>query len=147
MSLKNRISQAVTAKETAKKTDLIDEKRALQTPMISAEEQDWALRLHQKLVKIMDLSLISTMEEKEARIQGVRKINLSDFLSHIGYKPKRRFWAPGMQIPWKLTGGAQSKSVGGTLGNRASSGQVSGAFGKRILTPKTSSGQTSKIFR
>jgi hypothetical protein len=85
--------------------------------------------------------------EKEARIQGVRKINLSDFLSHIGYKPKRRFWAPGMQIPWKLKGGAQSTSVNQTLGNRASSGQVSGVYGKKQLTPKTSSGQTSKIFR
>jgi len=69
MSLKNRISQAVAAKKSANKGDLIAEKRALQTPMITAEEQEWALRLHQKLVKIMDLSLIGSMEESEARIQ------------------------------------------------------------------------------
>jgi pilus assembly protein CpaF len=69
MSLKNRISQAVAAKKTTEEEDVIAQKRALQTPMITAEEQDWALRLHQKLVKIMDLSLISSMEENEARIQ------------------------------------------------------------------------------
>jgi len=69
MSLKNRITQAVTAKKAAESADLIEEKRALKTPMITAEEQEWALRLHQKLVKIMDLSLITSMEENEARIQ------------------------------------------------------------------------------
>ncbi|MCH7988418.1 MAG: hypothetical protein IID46_04615 [Planctomycetes bacterium] len=107
-----------------------------------AEEADAEKRANQFQV----LEHFTDME-KEARIQGVRKISLSDFLSHIGYKPKRRFWAPGMQIPWRLKGGAQSSSVNQTLGNRASSGQVSGAYGKRLLTPKTSSGQTSKIFR
>ena len=69
MSLKNRITQAVAAKKSAENVDLIEEKRALQTPMVSAEEQEWALRLHKKLVKIMDLSLISSMEENEARAQ------------------------------------------------------------------------------
>ncbi len=51
MSLKNRITQAVAAKKSAENIDLIEEKRALQTPMISAEEQEWALRLHQKAGK------------------------------------------------------------------------------------------------
>lgn len=88
-----------------------------------------------------------TTMQKEARIQGIRKINLSDFLSHIGYKPKRRFWAPGMQIPWKMRNGAHSTAVNETLGDRSSSGQVSGAYGAKQLKPKTSSGQTSKIFR
>jgi pilus assembly protein CpaF len=37
--------------------------------MVTAEEQEWALRLHQKLVKIMDLSLVSSMDEKDARAQ------------------------------------------------------------------------------
>ena len=69
MSLKNRITQAVTEKISAEKADLIEAKRALQTPMVTAEEQDWALRLHSKLVKIMDLSLIASMDENEARIQ------------------------------------------------------------------------------
>ncbi len=69
MSLKNRITQAVAAKKSTENVDPIEAKRALQTPMISAEEQEWALRLHKKIVKIMDLSLISSMEENEARAQ------------------------------------------------------------------------------
>ena len=82
MSLKNRITQAVAAKKSAEDSDLIEEKRALQTPMVSAEEQEWALRLHKKLVKIMDLSLISTMEENEARIQ-IRDVELAVPLSAL----------------------------------------------------------------
>jgi len=78
--------------------------------------------------------------QKEARIQGVRKISLSDFLAHIGYKPKRRFWAPGMEIPWQLKSGAHSTGVNQTIGDRASTGQVSGAYGKKLLKPKTSTG-------
>ena len=42
MSLKNRISQAVAAKKTAEEDLVIAQKMALQTPMITAEEQDWA---------------------------------------------------------------------------------------------------------
>jgi pilus assembly protein CpaF len=72
MSLRNRISQAVTSGNTAipeREMHIVSEKSELQTPMVTAEEQDWALRLHQKLVKIMDLSLINSMEEKDARAQ------------------------------------------------------------------------------
>jgi pilus assembly protein CpaF len=72
MSLRNRISQAVMpGKTTLTESDMhiVTGKNELKTPMVTAEEQDWALRLHQKLVKIMDLSLISSMDEKEARTQ------------------------------------------------------------------------------
>ncbi|MCA9116271.1 MAG: hypothetical protein KDA79_14395 [Planctomycetaceae bacterium] len=84
---------------------------------------------------------------KEARLQGVRIISLSDFLAHIGYKPQQRIWRPGEEIPWKLKAGSQSTSVNQTLGNRESSGQTSGAYSrsKRLRQP-TSSGQTSKVF-
>lgn len=73
MSLRERISQAVTQdkqdhqdKDTRVVTDSVG---VPQAPMITAEEQEWALRLHQKLVKIMDLSLVTSMDEKDARAQ------------------------------------------------------------------------------
>jgi len=72
MSLRNRISQAVTPGKSAipdSDMHVVAEEKVLQTPMVTAEEQEWALRLHQKLVKIMDLSLISSMDEKDARAQ------------------------------------------------------------------------------
>lgn len=72
MSLRNRISQAVTTDKTnipEREMHIVTEKHELQTPMVTAEEQDWALRLHQKLVKIMDLSLIASMDDKDARAQ------------------------------------------------------------------------------
>ena len=72
MSLKKRISQAVRpANVDVPANDIhpVPGSDAIQTPMITAEEQEWALRLHQKLVKIMDLSLVSSMDEKDARAQ------------------------------------------------------------------------------
>lgn len=72
MSLKKRISQAVKPANTdvpVNDVQLVAGNDAMQGPMITAEEQDWALRLHQKLVKIMDLSLVTSMDEKDARAQ------------------------------------------------------------------------------
>ena len=85
---------------------------------------------------------------EEARRQGVRVVNLNDFLSFIGYKPQRRTWVPGMKIPWNLSAGAHSASLKSKVGDRSSSGQVSGAYtrSKRLLQQK-SSGQTSRLFR
>jgi pilus assembly protein CpaF len=72
MNLKARISNAVTAKKPAageaEKRPVAPEPD-LSSYAVSAEEQEWALDLHQQLVKIMDLSLITSMEEKEARRQ------------------------------------------------------------------------------
>ena len=66
--------------------------------------------------------------ESEARQHAVRKISLSDFLSHIGYKPTQRNWRPGQQVPWLLRSGAQSSGVNERAGNVEASGNVSGAF-------------------
>jgi pilus assembly protein CpaF len=72
MNLKARISNAVTAKRpgaaAAEKRPVVPEPD-LSSYAVSAEEQEWALDLHQELVKIMDLSLITSMDEKEARRQ------------------------------------------------------------------------------
>jgi hypothetical protein len=86
--------------------------------------------------------------EKEARKQGVRQINLGDFLSYIGYKPSRRLWHPGEGSPYKLKSGSRSTATRLTIGNRESSGQTAGIYSrsKRLKQPK-STGQTSKAFR
>jgi pilus assembly protein CpaF len=40
-----------------------------QVPVVTREEQDWVLRIHKQLVKVMDLSLITSMDERQARVQ------------------------------------------------------------------------------
>ncbi len=85
---------------------------------------------------------------KEARKTGVRVVSISDFLSYIGYKPQRRLFTPGTDRPYNLRAGAHSTTTDVAVGKRASSGQVSGVFGKRRrLRQKSSSGQTSPLFR
>lgn len=83
----------------------------------------------------------------EARVKGVRIVRLNDFLAYIGYKPSRRLWRPGQEVPWKLKAGSHSTGVNESMSNRESSGQTSGVFSrsKRLKQP-TSTGQTSKSF-
>lgn len=85
--------------------------------------------------------------EKEARQQGVRRVNLGDFLAYIGYQPSRRLWRPGEGTPFTLKSGSHSTATNETIGNRESSGQTTGAYSrsKRLKQPK-STGQTSKVF-
>jgi len=84
---------------------------------------------------------------EEARENGTRVVNLNTFLDIVGYKSQRRLWAPGEEIPWKLSAGSRSTAVNATLGQRESSGQVSGRYSrsKRLKQP-TSTGQTSKSY-
>ena len=66
MSLKKRISQALPGQDKPDDSSVTPQSIAsLQTATatVTPEEQAWALTLHQKLVKIMDLSLIASMEE------------------------------------------------------------------------------------
>jgi hypothetical protein len=81
----------------------------------------------------------------EARMQGVRIVNLNDFLAYIGYVPQRRLWKPGMKVAWPLKSGAASGSVGGIVTDRASAGRVSSIFtrSKRLKQQPSSAGQTS----
>ena len=84
----------------------------------------------------------------EARRLGIEEINLNDFLSHIGYVPQRNLYIPGVvDRPYNLRSGAASVTTNEIVGNRAAAGQVSGIFGRsKRLKPKTSSGQTSKLY-
>lgn len=86
---------------------------------------------------------------KEARLNGVRIVNLNDFLAYIGYKPKRRLFQPGQERPFNLTAGAHSTAVNEPLmkSSRESSGQVSGAITRTKNTrQQVSPGTTSKVF-
>lgn len=85
----------------------------------------------------------------EARRLGVEEINLNDFLAHIGYRPQRRLYVPGVvERPFNLRQGAASVTTSDSVGNRATANPVSGIFGpSRRLKPKTSSGQTSSAYR
>lgn len=84
---------------------------------------------------------------REARLYGVRIIPLNAFLDYIGYKSKRRLFKPNDPRGYTLKAGSASTSLNESLGDRASSGQVSGGFGSsKTLPPQTSSGATSKVF-
>ena len=85
----------------------------------------------------------------EARETAVRRINLSDFLAHIGYVPRRRLFVPGLvDRPYNLKSGAASGLVGGSIGDRTSSGKVSSLFtrSKRLKKQPVSTGKTSGRF-
>ena len=82
--------------------------------------------------------------QKEARANGVRVIKMNDFLSYIGYHNKRRTFMPGQQRKYNLKAGAASESAKDASGDRTSSGQVSGAYGKNRQAPQNqSNGATS----
>ena len=86
--------------------------------------------------------------KEQAREQGVRVMTLKDFITYMGYKPSRRLWLPGEEIPWLLKSGSHSTGVNETIGNRQSSGQTAGVFSrsKRLKQPK-SSGQASGLYK
>lgn len=90
---------------------------------------------------------LKTMRD-EARRLGIEEINLNDFLSYIGYRPQQRLYIPGVvDRPFNLRSGAASTTTNEAVGNRSSSGTVSGKFGRsKRLKPQTSSGQTSGKF-
>jgi len=79
MSLKSRISQVVPRQDTRENADdnrkPVPRAAAAPVAVVTPQEQEWALTLHQKLVKVMDLSLITSMDEKEAR-QQIRDVSL-----------------------------------------------------------------------
>jgi pilus assembly protein CpaF len=73
MNLKSRLAKVSGPKESTEKPaappQAVAHKEPVQIAVISEQEQQCALQLHEKLVKIMDLSLITSMEEQQARLQ------------------------------------------------------------------------------
>ena len=78
--------------------------------------------------------------ETEARQQGVRLVNLSDFLAWIGYTPQRRLFTPGNEKGYELKAGQRKPPIDDV-------GRVSGAIsGNKRLKPQSSTGTTSGAF-
>lgn len=97
----------------------------------------------QALVRMMHEQ--QTQMEKEARINGVRVIKLSDFLSYIGFEAKRRTFLTGQDKPYPLRAGSSASVESGNSNDRVSTGDVSGAF-KKGYKPQSSNGDVSKAF-
>ncbi|HYQ73256.1 MAG TPA: CpaF family protein, partial [Gammaproteobacteria bacterium] len=78
MSLKTRINQVLPHHDGGGTSDNIKKQApqvtAAPAAIVTPQEQEWALRLHQRLVKVMDLSLVTSMEEREAR-QQIREVS------------------------------------------------------------------------
>ena len=86
--------------------------------------------------------------EKDSRKYAVRIVNLTDFLSYIGYKPRRHLYTPGDSRKFTLKSGARSPSTEEAILGRESSGQVSGRFNPRKTYGNSeASGQTSGSFK
>jgi hypothetical protein len=117
--------------------------------LIKADIPDPALALQddEKEKRVAIGANLDKLREETRRL-GIEEINLSDFLSYIGYKPQRRIYVPGVaDRPYNLRSGAASASVDEIAGDRSSGGNVSAKFGRSSkLKPQTSSGQTSKRF-
>ena len=84
----------------------------------------------------------------EATENGVRVINLQDFLAMMGIEPQMRLFRPGDNRPFTLKAGARSTGVNDTLGDRSSGGAVSGKYTPdRVNAQKESTGTTSGRFK
>ncbi len=107
-----------------------------------------ALREEDKTVREMIAANLLAMRN-EARLKGIEEIRLSDFLEHIGYRPQRRLYVPGLvDRPFNLRAGAASVGTNELVGDRTAAGAVSGVYGRsKRLKPQTSAGQTSNLYR
>lgn len=68
--------------------------------------------------------------EKEARLAGVRRIRLNDFLDYIGYKPSRRLWRPGESYPLPNVEPVDTEAVTGRYSSRVGDPQGNGYRGQ-----------------
>lgn len=85
---------------------------------------------------------------KEAEKLGIYEVGLSTFLEHVGYSRKQVSWTPESSEGFtaRLTNGARSSTVNGTVGNRVSSAVISGRYSGRRSPASVSTGQTSKAY-
>ncbi|MBD3675138.1 MAG: hypothetical protein HUJ26_16595 [Planctomycetaceae bacterium] len=81
----------------------------------------------QKRAQIQRVHTLAQDLKKEAQQSGVRVITMNDFLSYMGYKPQRRLWRPGENIPWVMT---TRRDAGRTKRDNESRGKTSGAFSR-----------------
>lgn len=85
--------------------------------------------------------------EKEARLHGVQRINLSSFLGYIGYKAKQRLFQPGSEAKFNLRATSAHSSAVEEATARESYGATSRQHNRnRRLPANESSGRTSQLF-
>ncbi|MFT5326625.1 MAG: hypothetical protein ACI8P0_004502 [Planctomycetaceae bacterium] len=118
--------------------------------LILAEIPDPSLAIREEDVVIRKaISAHLDAMRKEARLKGIEEIRLSDFLEHIGYRPQRRLYIPGLvDRPFNLRAGAASVGTNEVVGDRSAAGAVSGVYGRsKRLKPQSSAGKTTDLFR
>ena len=97
--------------------------------------------------EIQRMNELMTSLEKQAFERGVRMISLSDFLSFVGYKPQKRLFVPGGDVPYNLRAGSRKASTDRDFNRlRSSGGETSGAYSgdKKQKVKSFSGGETSK---
>jgi hypothetical protein len=85
---------------------------------------------------------------EDAEQLGIYPIGMGAFLEHIGYARQQASWTPNSSTgyPARLTNGARSAIVNGSIGNRESSTPVTGLYGGRRSPTSVSTGQVSKAY-
>ena len=81
----------------------------------------------QKRAAIQRVHSLANDIKKEAQQSGVRVITMNDFLSYTGYKPQRRLWRPGENIPWIMT---TRRDGGRSRSDNISTGTTSGTYSR-----------------
>jgi hypothetical protein len=81
----------------------------------------------QERAKIQKMHSHTNDLKKEAQQSGVRTVTKNDFLSYMGYKPQRRLWRPGENIPWVMT---TRRDAGRSRRDIQSRETVSGAYSR-----------------
>jgi len=101
------------------------------TLAIKAEEKERIVRILEKLKQLRG----------EAQQQGVRVVNLNDWLSWIGYVPQRRLFVPGSDNGYSLKAGQREAPIDRGLS------RVSGAItDTKRLKPATANNAVSPVF-
>jgi hypothetical protein len=102
-----------------------------------------------EIATILKINALKKDLVEAANERGVRVVSLSDFLSYIGYKPQRRLFVPGSDVPYNLKSGSGSAKVDDSPAARQrSTGSTSGAYSSdKALKPKNTSNMSGKVFR
>lgn len=103
-----------------------------------------------ELIKLYERITNNSQElRQEAEKLGIYEVGLSTFLEYIGHSRKQVAWTPESStgFPGRLTNGAKSRTVNGTMGNRVSSAVISGKYSGRRRRTTVSGGTTSKAYQ
>ncbi|MFM9963624.1 MAG: hypothetical protein ACKV2Q_20645 [Planctomycetaceae bacterium] len=101
------------------------------TLAVKDEDKERITRILEKLKKL----------KEEAQQQGVKQVNLNDWLSWIGYVPQRRLFIPGAEGQYPLKSGQRPAPVDKV------SGQVSGVISdNKRIKPSSTNNAVSPVF-